>query len=147
MHEGVASQRGMALVLSLIFLAIVTILSVSSMQGALTQDRMASSQRDHTVAFQAAEAALRDAENQLQNGTTPATGWVTYTMNVEQLSRNPRYQVQALGFTGSYSNNERGEVREELYRIEAQGFGSSEDTSVTLETLYVRQQQAEVITP
>ncbi|MBR2513733.1 MAG: hypothetical protein IKE45_06875 [Halomonas sp.] len=147
MHERVASQRGMALVLSLIFLAIVTILSVSSMQGALTQDRMASSQRDHTVAFQAAEAALRDAENQLQNGTTPATGWVTYTMNVEQLARSPRYLIQTLGPVGSHSSNETGEVVEALYRIEAQGFGNAADTSVTLEALYVRQQQAEVVLP
>lgn len=147
MHERVASQRGMALVLSLIFLAIVTILSVSSMQGALTQDRMASSQRDHTVAFQAAEAALRDAENQLQNGAMPSNAWVTHTMNVEQLARNPRYRIQTMAPLGSRSSNSGTEFIEILYRIEAQGFGSGEDTSVTLEALYVRQQQAEVLTP
>ncbi len=65
-------QQGMALVLSLIFLAIVTILSLSSMQGAMTQDRMASSQRDHSIAFQAAEAALREGETRLQNGAAPS---------------------------------------------------------------------------
>lgn len=147
MHERVASQRGMALVLSLIFLAIVTILSVSSMQGALTQDRMASSQRDHTVAFQAAEAALRDAENQLQSGAMPSNAWVTHTMNVDQFTRSPRYLIEELGTIAAYSSNERGGVREVLYRIRAKGFGSGEDTSVTLEALYVRQQQAEVLTP
>lgn len=147
MHERVASQRGMALVLSLIFLAIVTILSVSSMQGALTQDRMASSQRDHTVAFQAAEAALRDAESQLQNGAMPSNAWVSHTMSVEQLARSPRYRIQTVSPLGSRSSNSGNEFVEILYRIEAQGFGSGEDARVSLEALYVRQQPVEPAAP
>ncbi|MFP3343720.1 PilX N-terminal domain-containing pilus assembly protein [Halomonas sp. SIMBA_159] len=140
-------QRGMALVLSLIFLAIVTILSLSSMQGAITQDRMASSQRDYSVAFQAAEAALREAETLLQNGANPGNGWSNHAMNMAELTQNPRYRIQALAPLGSRSSNSSTEVVEMLYRIEAQGFGRGVDTSVTLEALYVRQQQVEVVIP
>ena len=136
-------QRGMALVLSLIFLAIVTILSLSSMQGAITQDRMASSQRDYGVAFQAAEAALSEAEAQLQNGN----GWSNHDMDMEELTRNPRYRIQTLAPLGSRTINDGTEVVEMLYRIDAEGFGRGDDTSVTLEALYVRQQQVEVVTP
>ncbi|WP_016915312.1 PilX N-terminal domain-containing pilus assembly protein [Vreelandella stevensii] len=140
-------QQGMALVLSLIFLAIVTILSLSSMQGAMTQDRMASSQRDHSIAFQAAEAALREGETRLQNGAAPSGGWSTHTMNMAQLNRNPRYRSQRIGPIGSRSDNEGGEVLDILYRVEAQGFGRGEDTRVILESLFVRQQSVEVVTP
>ncbi|UDM07031.1 hypothetical protein LG409_16930 [Halomonas sp. NyZ770] len=140
-------QQGMALVLSLIFLAIVTILSLSSMQGAMTQDRMASSQRDHSTAFQAAEAALREAETRLQNGNDPSAAWTTHAMNMAELNRNPRYRVRMLAPIGSRSSNESGEIIEILYRVEAQGFGRGEDTSVWLESLFVRQQQVEVAVP
>ncbi|ATH77406.1 pilus assembly PilX family protein [Vreelandella hamiltonii] len=140
-------QQGMALVLSLIFLAIVTILSLSSMQGAMTQDRMASSQRDHSIAFQAAEAALREAETRLQNGADPSEEWSTHTMNMAQLNRNPRYRSQRIGTIDLRSDNEGGEVLDILYRVEAQGFGRGEDTRVILESLFVRQQPVEVVTP
>ncbi|WP_249975565.1 pilus assembly PilX family protein [Vreelandella olivaria] len=144
MHgQGFAQQQGMALVLSLIFLAIVTILSLSSMQGAITQDRMASSQRDHTVAFQAAEAALRDAESQLQNGVSPSNSWTTHTISVGQATLRPRYRIIEMAPLGSRSDNSGEEVIERLYLIEAQGFGNADGTSVTLESMFVRQQLVE----
>lgn len=39
-------QRGMALVISLIFLAVVSLLAMASMQGALLQEKMAGNQKD-----------------------------------------------------------------------------------------------------
>lgn len=148
MHtQAMTHQQGMALVLSLIFLVIVTILSLSSMQGAITQDRMASSQRDHSIAFQAAEAALREAENRLQNGATLGNDWINHEMNMAELTLNPRYYIQAVGLIGSFSTNDGGETIDTLYRIEAQGFGRGADTSVTLESLFIRQEQAEVVLP
>ncbi|MGM0832070.1 MAG: pilus assembly PilX family protein [Pseudomonadota bacterium] len=142
-RSGVSQQRGMALVLSLIFLVIITVLSLSSMQGAITQDRMAANQRDYTVAFQAAEAALGSAESQLQNGIALTSGWRTHQLGIDELSRNPRYRVQLMTPLGSHTNNAGVELVEVLYRIEAQGFGIGADTNVALEALYVRQQQVE----
>lgn len=145
--NALSQQQGMALVLSLIFLTIVTLLSLSSMQGAMIQNRMAASQRDHTVALQAAEAALRDAENQLQRGAAPSDRWTTHDIDNDVLSQNPRYRVQPLTRIGSRSTNSSTEIVNMLYRIEAQGFGVDAGTNVTLEALYVREQPVEVNLP
>ena len=58
-------QRGAALIVSLVFLLILTIVSAASMQSATLQERMAGNAKDINLAFQAAEAALREAEAQL----------------------------------------------------------------------------------
>ena len=55
-------QSGAALITSLIFLTILTILGMSSMGTALLESRMAGNARDRNMAFQAAEIGLRDAE-------------------------------------------------------------------------------------
>ncbi|MBK1701537.1 pilus assembly PilX family protein [Thiococcus pfennigii] len=55
-------QAGAALVIALVFLLLMTILGVSSMQGTALQERMAGNQRDRNQAFQAAEAGLRAGE-------------------------------------------------------------------------------------
>lgn len=59
-------QSGAALVVSLIFLLLMTLISTSSMRSATMQERMAGNTRDYHLGFQSAEAALRDAENYLQ---------------------------------------------------------------------------------
>lgn len=55
-------QRGATLVVALIILVVMTLLGVTSMQSATMQERMAGNVRDMNVAFQAAEAALREGE-------------------------------------------------------------------------------------
>ncbi len=55
-------QSGAALITSLIFLTVLTILGMSTLGTALLESRMAGNARDKLIAFQAAEAALRDAE-------------------------------------------------------------------------------------
>lgn len=61
-------QRGAALAVSLIMLLILTLLGVTAMQTTIFEERMAGNTKDANTAFQAAEAALRDAEAYL-NGT------------------------------------------------------------------------------
>lgn len=60
-----ANQSGAALIVSLIILAVVTILGITSMQGSNTELKLAASMRDRGVAFEAAEAALAIIETQL----------------------------------------------------------------------------------
>ena len=55
-------QNGAALVTGLIFLVILTLLGVTAMQTSIMEERMAGNARDRNIAFQAAEAALRNAE-------------------------------------------------------------------------------------
>lgn len=58
-------QSGAALIVSLIILAIVTILGVTSMQSSNTELKLTASMRDRGVAFEAAEAALAVIEQNL----------------------------------------------------------------------------------
>ncbi|MFC1748856.1 PilX N-terminal domain-containing pilus assembly protein [Pseudomonadota bacterium] len=55
-------QGGAVLVTSLLFLVVLTLLGVSSMQSNVMEERMSGNLRDRNIAFQAAEAGLHDAE-------------------------------------------------------------------------------------
>lgn len=59
-------QRGATLIVGLIFLVALTLLGVMAMKSTLLQERMAGGSRDHSLAFQAAEAALRDAKRDIK---------------------------------------------------------------------------------
>ncbi len=58
-------QRGSALIISLLILLLMTIIGVTALQTGALQERMAGNARDRQIAFEAAEAALRDAEELL----------------------------------------------------------------------------------
>lgn len=58
-------QRGVTLVVGLIFLVALTLLGVMAMKNTVLQERMAGGSRDRSLAFQAAEAALRDAKRDI----------------------------------------------------------------------------------
>ena len=62
----VPAQQGAILVISLILLLVMTLLGLAAMQVTRMQERMAGNQRDVNIAFQGAEAGLRDAENRLR---------------------------------------------------------------------------------
>ena len=59
-------QEGIVLFMSLVMLLLLTILGVSSIQTTSLQQRMARNANDGTLAFQAAEVALRDGEDLLE---------------------------------------------------------------------------------
>lgn len=60
LHEN--SQRGAALILSLLMLLILSLLAISSMQNTVMQERMVSAEREGMVSLEIAESGLRDAE-------------------------------------------------------------------------------------
>lgn len=64
-HSMPNRQRGVVLAVSLILLLVLTLLGVTAMQSTVLQERMAGNAREISMAFQAAEAALRDGENAL----------------------------------------------------------------------------------
>ena len=55
-------QRGSALVVVLLLLLVTMLMATASLRLANAEERMAANQRDRQLAFQVAEAALRDAE-------------------------------------------------------------------------------------
>lgn len=67
-------QRGATLVVVLILLLVMTLLALASMRGTLLEERMSANQYDRSLAFQAVEAALREAESSLSGKPVPAAG-------------------------------------------------------------------------
>jgi len=59
------TQRGAALLISLILLLVLTFLGISSMQTTTLEERMTANQKDYYLAFEAAEYALTVAESEL----------------------------------------------------------------------------------
>lgn len=60
-------QKGFALFVVLILLLVTTLLALSSMRGTLLEERMSGSMYDRSIMFQAAESALREAEEVVSN--------------------------------------------------------------------------------
>ncbi|KPW49912.1 MULTISPECIES: pilus assembly PilX family protein [Pseudomonas] len=58
-------QRGMVLLVSLVFLLLLTLLGISSMQNATLQEKMAGSVTIRNQSFQSAEAQLRLGESSI----------------------------------------------------------------------------------
>lgn len=66
-------QRGVVLIVALIFLLLVTLIGVSSMQNATMQEKMAGSVTLKNLSFQVAEATLRLGENAVASSTYKLT--------------------------------------------------------------------------
>jgi type IV pilus assembly protein PilX len=64
-------QRGAALLTGLIFMVILTLLGITAARMAGLEERMSGNLRDRSLAMQAAEMALRDAERDIRG---PAAG-------------------------------------------------------------------------
>ncbi|WP_262389549.1 pilus assembly PilX family protein [Cupriavidus campinensis] len=65
-------ERGVALITAVIMLLVITLLAISGARIALDSKKTSRNQRDYEIAFQAAEAALRDAELDISSATGPA---------------------------------------------------------------------------
>jgi len=67
-------QRGAALIVALIMLLLLTIIGVAGMRDNQLQEKMTGSSEDRAEAFQAAEAALRAGEAEVQGSNGTYTG-------------------------------------------------------------------------
>ena len=94
-------QRGAALVISLIMLLVLTLIGISSMNGTITEERMASNTRDRSLAFQSAEEALRASEAFIGGSATLAA--VNATQGAYSLaSSEPAYTASTWTGTNSF---------------------------------------------
>lgn len=158
--HAINKSSGMVLVISLVFLLVLSILSLSAMQTANVQEKMAANIRDHQLAFQAAEAALRTGENHLNTLTeaqfdgnnglydvtyTGGVNWHSDSTTWQQRSklvntaRAARYFIEKLPADIQESETlTAGEPIPEvqLYRVTTQGFGSSDVSQVALQSIY-----------
>ncbi|MDH5324193.1 MAG: PilX N-terminal domain-containing pilus assembly protein [Gammaproteobacteria bacterium] len=70
-------QNGTALLVSIVVLTILTLLGMSSLRNASTEEKMAGNMRDKDLAFQAAEAALRAAEKYIDDNVISVNAFDT----------------------------------------------------------------------
>ena len=60
-----AKQQGVVLIVSLILILVLTLAVSSNMSGILVDEKIVANQKEHFLASEAAEAALREAENKI----------------------------------------------------------------------------------
>lgn len=70
-HSQLKSERGVTLIVVLVLLIAATFLGVSAAVIALQTEKAARGDRDRQIAFQAAEAALIDAQRDIDTANTP----------------------------------------------------------------------------
>lgn len=103
-------QFGVSLIVGLIFLVALTLLGVIAMKNTLLQERMAGGMRDRSLAFQAAEAALRDAKFDIlslqSNGNPCVPGGVHATGNCRPVALRPWYEAKESGFDVACTNGQ-----------------------------------------
>ena len=68
--------RGVSLLIILLMMLALSMLALGAMNSGIVQERMVGNARDRHVALQAAEAALRDAELDLENNLHADSGFV-----------------------------------------------------------------------
>jgi len=156
-HATRGRQSGAALVLALIFLLLMTLLSTSTMRSAAMQERMAGNTRDYNLGFQAAEAALRTAEDYLRTTVTlpdfddsgahyvvnsanrpswhtyppsDGSGYIAYPADISGTAQRPRYFLERLiTARPPGTETETGTAIDEVFyfRITAVGYGGAVD--------------------
>lgn len=72
------SNQGVILILTLVILLSLSVLSVIGMQTMILQETMAGNMRNRSLAFQAADSALRGAEGAIQAAITAGTVAAAY---------------------------------------------------------------------
>ena len=116
-------QRGISLVVVLILLLVVTLLGLAVLRGTLMSERMSANMYDRSLAFQAAESALREAETVVRAAavaglttgvdctvigqecpalpagayTDNTTGWSDATKRQTLATHAPQYYIQYMG--------------------------------------------------
>ncbi|MHB0975082.1 MAG: pilus assembly PilX family protein [Thiobacillus sp.] len=142
MHITSTSQRGAALITGLIFLVVLTLISLSAIKSTSLEERMAGNARDQDIAFEAAEAGIRDAMKSLpglvptsfvsgcsaglclNDPVTPV--WTSITNNNQWLSsRTKAYTGAPLTFDGTTQIPTQPRYIIELIPNNVPAFGSS----------------------
>lgn len=160
-------QRGVVLMTGLIFLVMMTLLGVTAMQTTLLEEKMAGNLRDESLAFQAAEAALREGELFLEQITLPVfdgsdglyhhasspapdpltwSGWTasgrSISSTITGVATQPRYIIEQLVNiplgTGGSVQQSATPLTSSMFRVIARGVGGTESATVILQSNYRR---------
>lgn len=154
-------EDGITLLTVVVFLMVLALLGVWAASNNAMQERMAGNTRSRDLALQAAEAALRHAEDTITtwrtgtfNGTDgllaydatqpndsaywlSSTRWTSYrivpTGTLNQVSEPPRYVIQRLPNTANPGNPTQFNV--ENYRVTARALGAESSAVVIVQSI------------
>lgn len=130
-------EQGMALIITLVFMLILTIISVSALQSGITQSRMASNQQDYDAAFQNAEAALRAGERHIIESVTDTLHANPGACQCSPIGAADNFCVDKIRNLPSISDA-NGELFRILYCVRSVGIGNSSSSRIMLESRFVK---------
>jgi type IV pilus assembly protein PilX len=163
---GLPSERGVALIVGLIILAVLSLIGVAAFTISTQEERMAGNSRDRIRAFQAAEAALRECEHFAVSGNAKFDGsdgtyaappspqaTIAETLNASGWSTGPVHAYPTSQLNPDWSQPpvciaEQMQVQRgskglgyaltftNVDHITARGYGSNKNTVVMLESYY-----------
>jgi len=129
-------QNGAVLFMSLIFLLVMTILGVSSMNDTIMQDKMVGAMQDSNIALQGVETAVRSAESFIDGIAAVGDFGVTPGLYVEADAATPSadpYDKSTWTNAGSIeADSVTGLAERPRYYIELSGEVTSDDTALAL---------------
>jgi type IV pilus assembly protein PilX len=151
-----STQRGISLVMSMIFLSLLILVGTSAMMGTNLEERMAGNTRNRDLAFQAAEAALKHAESTLTSWRAAVFDGTDGLLPYDATRTNDReYWGNTYNWTSSYRTLPDAQklnqvaaqpkyvvqrmpkiLTTEYYRVTARGVGGDSNAVVILQALY-----------
>jgi type IV pilus assembly protein PilX len=158
-RQGDQAQRGAALLIALLMLIVLLMLGIAAARIGLQSEKVSRNRRDRQIAWQAAEAAMLDAEYDARHSNSPhpllsgdvasdmarsGMDYGSFTGRVMQTgigalpARLPRYLIETLPRRVDQPATDKS-IR---YRIGAIGFGPDPDTTVMLQSVYRHQAAA-----
>lgn len=120
-------QRGVSLVIVLLMLSLLALIGLGAMQMNIMQEKGAGNARDESLAFQAAESALRDAELYVDTNMTPNSGFTaacTSGLCLPSTTSTPVWQDTTLdlwnhaSLTIAYSQTVPNVAKQPVYIVE-----------------------------
>ena len=139
-------QRGSTLIVSLIMLLLISLIAVGGMQDTILQERMTSNSQGRGMAFEAAEAALREGESDVDGGAAgganridPMGDWSSFTTTSmtkvdSRAADDPQYHLSPL----RCPELAEGGCPVEIFDVTARGVGERSSTITILRTAYGR---------
>lgn len=139
-------QRGSTLIVALVMLLLISLIAVGSMQDTILQERMTSNTEDRMIAFEGAEAALREGEGDLADGAwgddriNPLDDWSTLSdiNSIPVVDNRAAGQPQYHLGPGRCPQLAEGGCAVEMFDVSARGVGGRAGTTVILRSTFGR---------
>lgn len=135
MPRHLSLQRGVALVIGLVMLLVITLIAVSGMNSSMMQERMAANAQNINRVFQAAESAVGAITGELTGGDTSTlqtaltageSGKASFSVSDPDITASYQviYQGEVAVATGSSMDGDSASTTLKAYRFGLRGVAS-----------------------